>query len=306
MDKIALIIIYNHRYDKNIPILEEIYGGKFSNIYHVIPFYDGELKNVIPVYESSLFFSGYISQAYSHLQDKGFTHFFCVADDMLVNPSINEKNIFDKLLIDKDEAYIDELKSLTKKEKYWPHLYNALCYNPNQLGVEIKNILPAKSRAIMLMSNLGLKCDSLPLLDFVSFLLKKMFYDLYFAFRRKNIKRFFGGEKEFPTPNFRYPLVGGYSDILLVPNLVMENFSKYCGAFAASNLFVEIAIPSALALASPKIKTNEDIILKSGVMWTKAEKDELSLIYKNSLFGLLNDFPIEKLYLHPIKLSQWK
>lgn len=306
MDKIALVIIYNHRYDKNIPILEEIYNGKFSNIYHVVPFYDGELKNVLPVYESSFYFSGYISQAYSHLKHMGFTHFFFVADDMIINPSIDETNIFSKLSIDKDESYIDELKPLTKREKYWPHLYSALCYNPNQLGVEIKNILPVHSKAKETISNLGLKCDSLSILQFVGFLIKKIAADLYFAFKRKRLKRFLGGEKEFPTPNFRYPLVGGYSDILFVPNIVMADFSNYCGAFAASNLFVEIAIPSALVFASPEIKTNKDINLKAGAMWTKEEKDECSTTYKNSLFSLLNNFPIEKLYLHPIKLSQWK
>ncbi|MDD2205616.1 MAG: hypothetical protein PHU62_09970 [Bacteroidales bacterium] len=30
MNKIALLVLYNHRYDKNIPIIEKIYEGKFS------------------------------------------------------------------------------------------------------------------------------------------------------------------------------------------------------------------------------------------------------------------------------------
>lgn len=306
MEKIVLAIIYNHRYDKNIPILEKIYNGKFSHIYHIVPFYDGELTNVIPVYESSFCFSGYISQAYSHLGKMGFTHFFFVADDMLINPSINEHNIFSKLSVGKNESYIDELKSLTVREKYWPHLYSALCYNPNQLGVEIKNILPAHSKAKEILSRFGFNSEPLSVFQFVSYIIKKIAADLYFAFRRKKLKRFLGGEKEFPIRHFRYPLVGGYSDILFVPNIFMADFSKYCGAFAASNLFVEIAIPTALVLASQEIKTNESINLKSGAMWKKADKANFCALYKNDLSNLLCNFPIDRLYLHPIKLSQWR
>ncbi len=58
MSKIALVIIYNHQYNKNIDILERIYKGRFSHIYHLIPFYQGDKENVIPVYDASLYFQG--------------------------------------------------------------------------------------------------------------------------------------------------------------------------------------------------------------------------------------------------------
>ncbi len=51
--KVALLIIYNHRYDKNIPLLETLYGERFTYLYHIIPFYDGTKDNVITVYDSS-------------------------------------------------------------------------------------------------------------------------------------------------------------------------------------------------------------------------------------------------------------
>jgi len=57
--KAALILIYNHRYDKNIEILEKIYSKRFSVIFHLVPFYDGNRDNVIPVYENSYYFEGY-------------------------------------------------------------------------------------------------------------------------------------------------------------------------------------------------------------------------------------------------------
>ena len=62
MTKVALIIIYNHQYIKNIEITERIYNGKFSNIYHLVPFYHGVRSNVIPVYDNSHYFQGYVAQ----------------------------------------------------------------------------------------------------------------------------------------------------------------------------------------------------------------------------------------------------
>jgi hypothetical protein len=41
--KVALLVIYNHRYDKNITRVEALYKKRFSHIYHVVPFYDGKL-----------------------------------------------------------------------------------------------------------------------------------------------------------------------------------------------------------------------------------------------------------------------
>lgn len=43
---IALVIIHNHRYDANIPRLDEIYKSRFSHIFHLVPFYDGNYVEV--------------------------------------------------------------------------------------------------------------------------------------------------------------------------------------------------------------------------------------------------------------------
>ena len=94
--KIAVLIIYNHHYVKNIPLIEKLYKGKFSHIYHIMPFYNGNEKNIISVYESSFRFQSYISQAYQKIKEMDFTHYFIVADDMLLNPDLTESNLFKK------------------------------------------------------------------------------------------------------------------------------------------------------------------------------------------------------------------
>ena len=56
MEKVALIIIYNHKFDQNIDVLEKLYQGSFSHVYHLVPFYTGKKVNVISIYENSRYF----------------------------------------------------------------------------------------------------------------------------------------------------------------------------------------------------------------------------------------------------------
>ena len=75
--------------------------------------------------------------------------------------------------------------------------------------------------------------------------------------------------------------------------------------FAATKLFVELAIPTALVLSADKIVTEEDLELKGKPLWSKQDFKILDK-YDHQLNKLLNDFPANHLYLHPVKLSKWK
>lgn len=294
MNKVGLLIIYNHRYDKNIPRLEEIYRGRFSHLFHIVPFYDGKQENVIPVYESSYHFSGYISQTYAHLKDKGFTHFFVVADDMIINPNLNESNLWQQMGIDADDCYIDELMVLQEQKTFWSHLLRAMDYVVAKDGVEISNILPSKKEAEKCFDRYNISYAPIPKNLFVEWILQQKEWKM-----RKRIWRYVKKRR------LDYPLVGGYSDICLVTADVMENFALYCGAFAATDLFVELAIPTSMVLSTKKLKVNKDIKLDSGAMWSEGDMEFLQE-YNFNLAKLIEHFPANKLYLHPIKLSKWK
>lgn len=287
--KVALLVIYNHRYDKNIERVRQLYANRFSYVYHVVPFYDGIDDDVIPVYESSYCFSGYIAQSYTHLINRGFTHFFVVADDMILNPNINENSIWEQMGIEYEDSYIDELVCFQYGGKrWWRRLIDALDYTPNQLGVELRGILPSKEEAEQRFDFHHLPYSPIPRSELLRNPRKKDFIKMLLRSRALN-----------------YPLVRAYSDILLLPSIIMQKFSLYCGAFAATRLFVEMAIPTALVLSADKIKLGKDIKLQPGAMWTC---DELELLkpYNLCLGSLIKDFPMNKLYLHPVKLSQWK
>ncbi len=287
--KTALLVIYNHRFDKNIGRIRELYAGRFSHVYHIMPFYDGNENDVIPVYESSYCFSGYISQAYTHLKHLGFTHFFVVADDMILNPSLNEHSIWEQMGIDYSDSYIDEIVCFQNGGKrWWRRIIDALDYTPDQLGVELKGILPSKEEAQRRFDFHKLPYTPIPRKELLRNPRKKDFV--------KMLTR---------SCELKYPLVRAYSDILLIPADVMPKFANYCGAFAATRLFVEMAIPTALILSADNIKLGNDVKLKPGAMWFEQDFKILEG-YNNSLEKLFREFPEGKLYLHPIKLSKWK
>jgi hypothetical protein len=148
MSKIALLIIYNHRYDENIPKVENLYKGKFSHVYHVIPFYEGDKDNVLSVYESSFRFQSYISQAYQQIRkmQKQYTHYFITSDDALMNPLINENNVFEFLNIDEQTCYLKDFGDVRQKFP-WSQVYMPLLYKVKQKGVEVSSILPDYQQA---------------------------------------------------------------------------------------------------------------------------------------------------------------
>jgi len=304
MNKVALIIIYNHQYNKNIDILEGIYKGRFSNIYHLVPFYNGEKQNVIPVYECSFYFQGYISQGLKGFFKECYTHYFFVADDLILNPIINETNYTEHLKLNKSTCFIPEFITLHKREDWWPRVSEAYHWNLNINGVEAQNQLPEYDMALRKFQQFDLKINPLrfnqiwktprSLRDIARILI----YDKYYLFRY--IQHKITNKKYL----LKYPLVGSYSDIFVVSADALKQFCHYCGVFAATKLFVEIGLPTSLVLSAKEIISEKDLKLRGKSLWTKEDFQELGR-YDKSLKKLLAEFPSNYLYFHPIKLSKW-
>lgn len=289
--KIALLVVYNHRFDRNIPLVEKLYEGKFSHVYHLVPFYDGKKDNVIPVYETSYHFQSYISQAYTHLKNNGFTHYFVVADDMVLNPKITECTLWDETGLEHDECmYPSEFWILQKLPWNWSWMDNILHYKVKQKGVEVTKILPSYDEAVKKFKQFNIPTTKIPF----SSIYQKPYKQLIFKLPRIPFSR-----------KLDYPLVAGYSDIFLVTEECMGDFCKYCGAFASTNLFVEAAIPTSLVLSSKKIRFDHELKLHHGALWNN-ELQEFEKRYNFSLSELLLEYPNDKLFIHSVKLSKWK
>jgi hypothetical protein len=105
MSNVALIIVYNHQYNANIDILENMYSKRFRNIFHLVPFYRGDKHNVISVYENSFYFQGYVSQAFKVFFSSNFEHYFFIGDDLILNPLINQENYKFFFKLKKDSSF---------------------------------------------------------------------------------------------------------------------------------------------------------------------------------------------------------
>lgn len=286
MIKPALVIIYNHQYNKNIEPLEKLYSERFSRIFHLVPFYEGKKHNVIPVYENSFYFQGYVAQAWNVLKKSDCDDFIFIGDDLLVNPFVNESNYRLQLGIDENTSFIPELLEFHHRSRFWWRCKDAVEWVPYLKGLEVEGMLPSVDEAMRHYARHSLSPSPIPA------------YLVNPNYKKNDVN----GQKLL---QMKYPLIGSYSDIFAAPRAVMDKFSHYCGIFAAMRLFVEVAIPSALAMASPKITSEAQTVLKGQVLGNQQEPVFLAP-YGSSLSKLLNNFPDKTLYIHPVKLSRWK
>ena len=306
MSKACLVIVFNHRYDKNIPILEKIYSPNFSNIYFLVPFYNGNHPRVIPVYESSHYFQSYFAQGYHRFFKEEFTHYIFAGDDCLLNPSVNENNFLEQTGLQEGADFIPGFIEFHKLKKKWWHTSNAVDFFNNRKGAEVQRELPTREEALLRFEKHGVTIGPLTSRHIfgkekISFLrwwqspiYKEFFLRVVWKKYRKN------GKIELP-----YPVAGSYSDIFIVNKETISDFCRYCGILAAVGLFVEIAIPTALLLSSEKIMQEKDLKLQGKAIWSAEEVAEVEAKFNKSLKALLNDFPADQLYYHPVKLSKW-
>ena len=303
---VALIVIFNHRYDKNFEAIEKLYAGRFSNIYHLVPFYNGTKENVIPVYGRSIFFQGYIAQGLNVFFNNRFKHYFFVADDMILNPAITENNYQSFFKLDDDQSFIPELIPFHTRTEFWIGTLSAYYYKLKQKYVEVTREVPSIEDAKKKLQAQGIEIAPMTrrqLFGRVT-LLPKTLGEKSSTLARLYTRLRYPFKREFHLP---YPLVGSYADIAIVSAVSIKDFCHYCGVFAATLLFAEVAIPSALALATDKkIVTEKDLEHQGRALW--AVEGDIGYLEKNftSLHDILTHFPTQYIYLHPVKLSKWK
>lgn len=306
MSKVCLAIIFNHKFNKNIPLLEKMYSNRFCDLYYIVPFNTEQIEGVdqeriIPVYETSYCFQGYITQAYPRLKDEKYSHYIFIGDDLILNPKLNENNILEELNINLGESYIkeiipyDEIANGSLKDQS-NKLYNILTAFRINGGVSYNSEIPSYEEACKKCDEKGLKiAKKLPL----SFFKGKGY--LGFKYLPLTLVTI-GINKGLKLP---YPLFKAYSDLIIVDKNSMDEFCRLSGVFAAMNIFVETAIPLAMVLACAKIKCEKDIEYHGVENWDK-DIGDFEKQYERNLNSLYSNFGDNVIYYHPIKLSRWK
>jgi len=317
MSNVALVILFNHNYEANIDKLQKLYQPRFSNIYFIMPFYRGSNPHVIPVYENSFYFQGYIGKALEKLSAHNFDHYMFVGDDLILNPAINEHNYKDSFKLKGNTGFMPDLFLLTDLTQtspnrpfapYWPGVVDATKFRVRQRGIEIAKFLPSYEEAKNKLQQHGFTFSSKLPWKFILQPLKKLpVTKADFEYKKRAIRHY---QKNLSHLLFNrtieYPLLGAYSDLCIVPNTAVKDMIAYCGTFAALNLFVEVALPTAFAFSVPEIKTEADLPSRGLTLWNPVTVGDFEKKYQSDINYLFQHFPADTLYVHPIKLSRWK
>ena len=297
MPKICLSFIFNHQYEKNIPKLREIYGTRFSTIRYLSPFstYCND-HEIIPIYESSINFQGYIAQSLKYLPIDCDYYIFC-ADDLLLNPDFTENNILKRLNCQKS-SYIKYLNPIWEHSFAWHKFIECNSYPNEGCNIDYPSLLPTRCELIDKYKDFGIKYRNINLRNF------KGIYDRTITWERL----WCGLKYLIKTKYKRYihlPLIEGYSDFIIIPTQSLKSFCHYCGIFSSMNIWVDAAIATAMVLSSDKIITEKDHSYKGTEIWNDHELTVKTANSKNKLDQISNIFEENELYIHPIKLSKF-
>ena len=290
---ICLVILFNHRFDRNIPLLRKHYADKFDTIRFLVPFYDGNDKDVIPVYECSYQFQGFIIQAYEKLVQTQADYYLFVADDMILHPDIDQSNVLERLNMVGKTVFISEMYLINSENRFnWIH--SRFSSKPFlHKSTSWKGSIPDKKEAMNLFK------------DFWDYDYPESYIDGFWGEQSEEEKARFikdnGGSIAIP-----YPMAGGYPDIFILSRDVLFPIARTCGVFAAMNLFVEIAFPTSIVLnvTRDKVVTLDMTRYKTGAYWG----DNIRLFeeeYSLSLKKLIDEWDDTKLFVHPVKMSKW-
>lgn len=301
--EVCLIILFNHRFDKNIERLETMYRNRFRNRYYLVPFYDGDRDNVIPVYECSYQFQGYLAQGFDRFFKDEYEHYIIVADDMIINPLIDENNYKQYFKLEKECGYISYYYPLSQWPCGFERIENALTAHTLHKGVNAEEELPKACEAFEAARQKGF--------DNYSFSRRTAFQDKflkdlkYWTSSRSRV-HLLGRIMLGMTLKLEYPFMYAYSDIFIISKEAIKEFCRICGVFAAMRLHVETAIPTAMLLTEKKIVLNEDLGYKAHLMWDRNERKAVGEKYHFRVAELMDDWEKDVVCIHPIKLSQWE
>jgi len=279
-EKLTLVVIYNHNFPANVAKVEALYRKRFPSLIHLMPFGTAAADpRVVPVYENSRYFGSFISQAAHQLPDAE-TYLF-LADDALLHPRVDASNALHSLGVAPGfDALADPPRGLGEDWGFWSHAKGGGLWRLETQGLQPAGLLPEKAEAVRLFDEKGLKD--------------------YLTVRASQIDQEATDEA---TYELSYPLAWGWSDVLVVTRETLPLFAQYVGVLSASNLFVEIAIPTALVLASPQLTNMRQGTLKPRAIWNHQEREELLDFHKAK--NLFREFPGDFFCIHPVKLSQF-
>jgi hypothetical protein len=321
----ALITIFNHKYERNIPLLEKIYARTFSRRKYIVPFAESGRPDVINVYANGLSFGHHIAQAAESFIADDIDFYVFAADDLILNPALDEHNIVGRLGLDADTGYIKSIVSADTLR--YGFMWSAhASFSLRFPGFDWQSELPPREKAERKFAGMGLHAGRPA---------PRGRQDVAWTLAQFRRWRYLFLLNLLMTgKRSAYPLLTGYADFVIVPSSAIRAFAQYCGVLSATNMQAEIVVPTALALACDKLRTELPIgqhfldgtpnmpslsvedqrtrghepaqgRLRGLELWGPSIA-EFEAAHERKVDRLFDQFPDDRLYVHPIKLSRWQ
>lgn len=312
----AAVFIFNHKFEKNISKLEAMYEGRFDNRQYVMPFASTDDARTIRVFETGRNFSGHVAQAGGRLvRDPAITHYAFISDDLILNPRLGQDDLVDALGLGPRTGFIKSITSSDSLRYSWPWS-GEVATSLYKFGrsFDWRSELPPAADAQSKFKAMGV---SFPFPAPRS--AKEMWFGTLGLARKSSWA--FGMGLLSTGRRAQYPLLAGYSDFFVVPAPALDAFVGYCGVFAALGVFAEVAIPTSLALAVDELRTEMPVGayfmeavppapdapgFQGREFWVPGEPEAFAAGFSNERARLEREFPANWLYVHPVKLSQWR
>jgi hypothetical protein len=300
----CLVVLFNHAYPDNIPALRRIYGGRFSRIVFLLPNRRVPDPACFTAYRGSYTFQGLVADAREFLLAQGADVYVFAADDLILNPALTEDTVAGSLRLGEQDGFVPEFKFLAGRRhgadgrpgpespgRDWPWTRRVLSrFDPRHpmLGSGVEGYLaelPDRETAIRAFRQYGepLLSVEIPPLP------------------RRGLRRLLSGLDRPSAHELPLPLAYGISDLFAVRRSRLDRLAHYLGILASLDLFVEVAVPTALILAAERVVTADEAGWQFS--WSPSSWNSIEHTFR-SLLELETRYPASQLFVHPVKLSK--
>lgn len=287
---VCLVIVFNHPYPQNIGKLRKIYRERFSDIVFLMPNARTDDPDCFTGYRGSYCYHGLIADARDFLINRAADAYLFAADDALLNPQITERKAISALRLDKHDAFVPEIRFLAG-ERIVDGQAMASGAATDWIWTE-RVLTRLDSRDSLFGAGAEGYLQQLPT--------RQAAFDKFRQYGNVSTQirlprpRVTGLAPEYDLP---FPMAYGLCDVFSIRSQSFDRFAHYVGILAALDIFVEVAIPTALILATDRIATAAD------AGWTYSWGRGMDTSRVTGIGELEQMFPPHELFVHPVKLS---